>query len=385
MPVVGRRRLAVLGCLALVAAMTACGGTPPSDPSGGLAIVLGGRANMPPAAVHGVARQVSSDAVDTRSPVSVVVADGAPFVLEDATLLRGAGAADDVDRRRAAFRSVLASAAAKSPESDLLGALALAARAVQPTPGRHTILVVDSGLSTAGALDFRRPGLLDADPADLAGSLQAEGVLPDLGGVHVIFQGLGDTAAPQPPLDPVAREQLIDLWTAIALAGGALDVNIERTPLEGEPPAGRPAVSVVGATGGFRCTGNDLVLDGGGVAFAADTAAFRDPAAASATLQPIADALRSAGVAATLTGTTADVGDAAGQRRLSQQRAEAVAALLVDLGVPTDKLRAVGLGSDFPGYVADHDAQGRLLPAAAALNRKVVVELSGAVRQDLCG
>jgi len=39
------------------------------------------------------------------------------------------------------------------------------------------------------------------------------------------------------------------------------------------------------------------------------------------------------------------------------------------LGVPAGSMTVVGLGSDFPGYVDDHDEQGNLAPAAAALNR----------------
>jgi outer membrane protein OmpA-like peptidoglycan-associated protein len=89
-------------------------------------------------------------------------------------------------------------------------------------------------------------------------------------------------------------------------------------------------------------------------------------------------------VTATLTGTTADVGDKAGQVRLSEQRAQAVAALLAGLGVPAGRLTVTGRGSDFPGYVVDHDGSGNLLPAAAALNRKVMIELAGGSTSGVC-
>jgi outer membrane protein OmpA-like peptidoglycan-associated protein len=70
--------------------------------------------------------------------------------------------------------------------------------------------------------------------------------------------------------------------------------------------------------------------------------------------------------------------------RLSEQRAQAVAALLAGLGVPADRLTVVGRGSDFPGYVVDHDGSGHLLPAAAALNRKVMIELAGVSTSGIC-
>ncbi len=375
--------------LALAVSLTGCSETPPADPTGGLAVVVGARANMPPAELHGVAAQVLDNAVESQAFVSLVVADGAPYAL-DTHQLETTGADDDARRaseaaNRRALEEEIAAASARTPETDLLAALGLAAAEIAAAPGRHTLLVVDSGLSTAGAMDFRQSGLLDADPADLVASLEAAGALPDLSGVHVAFQGLGDTAAPQTDLGPAARAQLADLWTAVALAAGAVDVNVEMTPLEGEPVPGLPVVSVVGPGGGLTCTENTVVLDGGAVAFDADTAVFRDQVAATETLQPIADRMQQPGVTATLTGTTADVGDAEGQRRLSEQRAQAVADLLASLGVPAERMTVVGLGSDFPGYVQDRDEQGNLSPAAAALNRKVVIELAGAGTTVVCG
>jgi outer membrane protein OmpA-like peptidoglycan-associated protein len=374
---------------------TGCTAVLPSDPSGGLAIVLGARGNTPEAELLGMARQVALNAVDTRSPVSVVVADGAPFVVgADRSAPSGGAASDDapsgaraataeIDDRDALERAVT-TAAARSPESDLLGALGLAAQELDGAPGRPTLLVVDSGLSTTGALDFRRPGLLNADPDDLAESLAQSGQLPDLSGLHVVFQGLGETAPPQPALGAVAREKLVDTWTAITRAAGAMEVIIERGSSARAPSEDLPPVSVVGEAAGISCRENSLVLDGGDVSFLADSARFRDPAAASAVLEPIAQRIRSVGASAVLTGTTADVGNLQGQKQLSLQRAQAVADLLAALGVSEQRMSVEGLGSDFPGYVRDHDGQGDLLPAAAAMNRKVTISLSGSARTVLC-
>lgn len=383
-PSVRRRLLSAAGILAVAAAAAGCTAPVPADPTGGLAVVVGGRANMPPAAVSGVAGQEVTNAVITRAEVSVVVADGAPFVVADERLSGLSRDDSGSTERREVLESAISTATAATAETDLLTALELAAREVQDAPGRQTVLVVDSGLSTAGALDFRHKGMLDVAPADLVASLAAKGALPDLSGVHVIFQGLGDTAAPQPVLGAVVREHVIALWTAIALGAGALDVNVERAPLTGEPPTARPPVGVVGSGSGMSCAQNTVVLTGGDVAFEADRAVFQDDVAASETLRPIAESLKAAGVTATLTGTTARVGDADGQRRLSQQRAQAVADLLSGLGVPAQRLTVVGVGSEFPGYVRDHDGRGNLLPREAAMNRKVVISLSGTGSTTLC-
>jgi outer membrane protein OmpA-like peptidoglycan-associated protein len=392
MPIHDRSRwLSTAGALA-VATVTVAGCTAPvpSDPSGGVAIVLGARSNTPEPELLGVARQVALNAVDTRSPVSLVVADGEPFVVTadepDADgKTAGAAGKPEMDDRDA-LEDAVTSAAARSQESDLLGALGVAAKELDGAPGRPTLLVVDSGLSTTGALDFRKPGLLNADPADLAASVARSGDLPDLSGLHVVFQGLGETAPPQPSLGAVAREKLIDTWTAIAREAGALEVSIDRSSSDRSPDEDLPPVSVVGerTTGGISCEENSLVLDGGDVSFAADSARFRDPAAASDVLKPIAERIRDADATAVLTGTTADVGDVQGQKRLSLQRAQAVADLLARLGVPEQRMTVEGLGSDFPGYVRDHDGKGNLLPAPAAMNRKVVISLSGSGRAVLC-
>ena len=382
---VRRPVMAVAGSLAVTVLAAGCAAPVPAEPTGGLAVVVGGRANMPTAAVSGIAGQVVTNAITTRAEVSVVVADGSPFVLEDERISGlhrdDSGSAE----RRDSLRGAITAATAATPETDLLGALHVASTEIKDAPGRHTVLVVDSGLSTTGGLDFRHKGMLDAHPADLVASLQADGLLPNLSGVHVVFQGLGDAAEPQPPLGAVAREHLIDLWTGIALGAGALEVNIERAALTGDAPAGRPPVSVVGSGGGITCIQNSVVLTGGDVAFEADSAVFQDAVAASETLRPIADRIKAAAVTARLAGMTANVGDAEGQRRLSEQRARAVGRLLIELGVPAERLTVVGLGSDFPGYVPDRDAAGQLLPAAAAQNRRVTIQLSGAGTSVICG
>ena len=380
-------RLAVAsGALAVAVGLTGC--AEPAAPTGGLALVVGARSNMPVVSVGGAAAAALEGAVGAQSDLSLLVAAGAPFEL-DAWSLEVSDEnpqAADADRaaHRARINQHLATAAARTPEVDLLTALELGARSVSSAGGGHTLVVVDSGLSTVAPLDFTGPGLLDADPAELAAALQAAGQLPDLTGVDVVFQGLGDTADPQPALGRAQRANLVAIWTAIVQAAGADGAQVEEAPLGGAAADGLPPVSVVPPGSSVQCTAGTVVLTGGDVAFAADSAAFADRAAAAATLEPIAAQMADGGLTATVTGTTARVGDLAGQRALSLQRAQAVADLLADLGVPAGALAVVGLGSEFPGYVPDSDAAGALVPAAAASNRKVVLDLAGASADVTC-
>src|SRR5262249_11813876 len=106
-------------------------------------------------------------------------------------------------------------------------------------------------------------------------------------------------------------------------------------------------------------------------------AVFRNPSAARATLQGLADQLRSGRQRVTLTGTTATDGTEQYRNTLSLQRAGAVRDVLISLGVAADRIAPpVGVGSHGPNHVNDLAADGSLLPGPAAHNRSVVVTLA---------
>jgi outer membrane protein OmpA-like peptidoglycan-associated protein len=380
-----RRFVAVAGSLVVMATMAGCADK--SEPTGGLAIVVGARSNMPAPSLSATANDALETAVLSQSYVSVVVADGEPFEVTGGSLLADDTNAQVQNRDREAnrqrVRATIAEAEAKTPETDLLRALDLAARAISGGPGAHTITVVDSGLSTVAPLDFTQEGLLDADPIELAASLEAAGQLPDLTGMDVVFQGLGDTAPPQEPIGRAQRTNLINIWQAIVKAAGG-HPEIEDAPLSGSANAGLPTVTAVSPGSGIVCTAGTVTLTGGDVAFQPDSADFVDADATAEVLRPIAEQMVEGQLTAAVTGTTAKVGDLAGQKELSRLRAQAVADALADLGVPTASLTVFGVGSEFTEYVEDHDDSGNLIPAAAAANRKVVIGLAGASADVTC-
>jgi outer membrane protein OmpA-like peptidoglycan-associated protein len=381
-----RRLTAVAGCAALAVGLAGCSSL--ADPTGGLAVVVGAHSNMPEPSLDGEARDVLGTAVEAQSYLAVVVADGDPFVPVKGplTITGKNGPSQDAsrDENRQNVDQALTDAAATTSETDLLSGLDLGARSIADAHGAHTIVVVDSGLSTVAPLDFTQPGMLDADPAELVAGLQAAGELPDLSGDEIVFQGLGDTADPQPDLSRGHRKNLIAIWTAIVEAAGAASVDVEPSPLSGDSAGGLPDVTVVPIPPVITCSAGTVTLTGGDVAFRPDSAEFLEATAAADVVRPVAQQLIDSGLTATVTGTTARVGDAAGQQRLSQERAQAVADLLIAAGVPADRLTVVGRGSDFPGYVQDRDAAGTLIPGAAAANRKVEIASAGAATDLAC-
>jgi outer membrane protein OmpA-like peptidoglycan-associated protein len=196
--------------------------------------------------------------------------------------------------------------------------------------------------------------------------------------------GLGDTAPPQARLSEAQREALIDIWTAIATKAGAASVEVVDTPLTEPPASGLPSVTVVPAGPAepvavpTAATGKlpDVTLTERSVAFLPNRDVYRDPDDVVRTLQPLSRVIISQNLKVTLTGTTADVGTPAGRKDLSLKRADAVRKTLVTLGVPASAITTRSVGSDWPGYVPDHDARGHLIPDKAARNRSVIVSMA---------
>jgi outer membrane protein OmpA-like peptidoglycan-associated protein len=317
-------------------------------------------------------------ASDLGSPATVIVADGSPSASAPVSLkARNNNPLYKTDQVNQ-LNHLIDNTRARTPEVDLLGALALAGRSVADATGPRTIIVIDSGLQTTGALRFQDQdgALLDSNPSEVVDLLRRTQQLPDLTGTRVVFTGLGDTAAPQRTLPQPARAVLVDLWTSIVkAAGGRVEIKQQPLPstrtLQGLPPVAVVPVAV-------RSIGPlppVTVLRDGTVGFLPDRAVFRDPGQARQVLADYATEIRN-GKRAALTGTTASVGAPAGRLQLSGDRAAAVRDLLISLGAPADRITARGVGSDFPGYVPDHDAQGNLDPIRAAQNRQVIIELS---------
>ncbi len=262
---------------------------------------------------------------------------------------------------------------AQVPQADLLTALSLAAAATGPN---GNIILIDSGLQTVAPLAYQQGDLLMAQPSDIVAFLRQEKLLPDLKGRHVLLSGFGYTASPQPPLTIAQRANVINQWEAIIKAGGGC-VTADNAPNTAPETPGLPIVSVVTppATPAFNNCGTIVLSDSGTVGFVVGTATFRDPSAAQATLQQLADKLKQGSEHITLIGSTSSEGGDAVNYPLSRQRAEAVKSVLVSMGIPASRITTVGDGSHWPGRVNDIGPGGVLLPGPAEQNRVVIVEL----------
>ncbi|HEY6422361.1 MAG TPA: OmpA family protein [Pseudonocardiaceae bacterium] len=372
-----RMKLGLVLTLSLLT-LTCCGGNQASSAPGALAVIVGAHSNMAAPSLLEPIRAEIGTASELGSSATVIVDDGTPAAAAPVSLK----AANDnplyQQDQIKQLKNLIDKARADNPEVDLLAAINLAARSVTEAAGPRTIVVIDSGLQTTGALRFQdqNGALLNANPDEVVELLRRTKQLPDLTGMRVIFTGLGDTAAPQQPLPTPARAALVDLWTKVVAAAGGRP-EVKQAPLPGTRTLdGLPPVTVVPvAARSIGPVPSVTVLHDSTVGFVPGQAVFRDPDQARAVLADYAREIKN-GRRAMLTGTTASAGTVEYRLQLSQERANAVRDVLVGLDAPADRISTRGLGSDFPGYLPDQDRQGNLDPIRAAQNRQVIIELT---------
>jgi len=132
--------------------------------------------------------------------ISVIIADGVPRYVEITT-------ADGVpvhfeqdannniikDRRIDEYTGIVVdflqsdATRARSSEVDLLGAIKEAARMLHDVQNDEKyMLIMDTGISTTGRVDFTQFSLNDIDPAEFANMLsEIDGILPDLSDINI--------------------------------------------------------------------------------------------------------------------------------------------------------------------------------------------------------
>jgi outer membrane protein OmpA-like peptidoglycan-associated protein len=265
---------------------------------------------------------------------------------------------------------------AASRPFDLLAMIAQAVRVISH-PG--TLIVLSSGLSTAGGFDLRQVGW-GANPHAAAVALRRRGLLPNLAGWHVVFSGLGDTAGRQPAPPLPQRTELTRYWLALCQVAGAASCTVDAVTRPDPEPRSMTPVPVVkfpevtsfrGRHGRSRTT---VPAD----EFFAFNSAQLLPGA-NGILGPLAAKARGQHLQVTIVGyASPDGGTTTYNLALSAERAKAVQARLIALGLPARQIvKAVGLGTAGKPRSACYRS-GRLDEAVCGLLRRVVITLSTA-------
>lgn len=362
-----------------------------------LAVVLGNHSNAPQPNIALIEDDLYA-ACRSFGSVTFVCDDGDPYAVTVDIPEQEEGLSNAKYQRIASEQTeqLMAAAAgmtARTAQVDTLKAVQLGARAVTAAESRtgaplvRRMVLLDSCLTTTGALSLVGSSLSAIPAQETASKLLELGEIPDLSclSTPVAIYGLGDTAAPQVDLPAQDREGLAALWIAIFHAGGAEaevkdDLPLSTVPEEGALPevstvtVVRSAVDVTSAdqAAGLLEAGAVMSFDETSIAFSPGTADFLDTDAAGEALAYVSDYMTAHPEFRLLVcGTTACWGGEDYCRTLSRQRAEAVCGLLgrqVDPG----RLTAVGLGYGWaPFYTDDQRADGTLDPEAAARNRSV--------------
>jgi outer membrane protein OmpA-like peptidoglycan-associated protein len=377
-----RPRIAALPLLVVLTLglITGCGATPSHTPDK-IVVAVSATANEPEPVLAAGDQSLLYAAGHNSNAVAYVVSanSGQPASVELTPLLpdgqvewgprRSALIAQNVDQ----VQRLLGREAATGP-FDLLALITAAVRVTSPPA---TLLVVSSGLSTAGAFDLRQVGWA-ANPAEVAAELKHEGLLPSLADWSVVFSGLGETAGRQPPLPLPQQTTLTGYWLAICHAAGAASCATDDTTRPYPPPRSItpvpvvPVPAVVSVTGPHGATGISVPTE----EFFPFASAQLLPGA-DAILGPIAARARAGHLLVSITGyASPDGGTAAYNDALSQQRAQAVQARLLALGVPPGQITQVTGAGTAGTTLQTCYRDGQIDQAACAALRRVVILLT---------
>ena len=337
-------------------------------------------------------QEAASKVVSSYGYVSVICIDGDPHIVLEGSCDIDARykqadpqkLAQDASTRTASLLSGLQAVVADTPEVDILAAIRLAVRSLSSAPNNaeKVIIVLDPGLSTTGECDFRN-NLLAGDASAIAEELAAREAIPDLAGIQVVWQQMGDVDLPQESLSPKQINHLKSIWQAIIERGGGTLTLYDAPPLNDSDDTMLPEVSTVGlaveapivftkevvAESSFSFD-EPVFLREGQVQFVGDSDAFVEPAKALEVVTPIAELMAAdPELRLLLVGTTAGDGISDYALALSSSRAEAVKSTLVSLGVDDNRIVTLGMAGTDPWHIYNVGTQGEL----AAQNRKVVI------------
>lgn len=371
--------LSIVVCSVVGLTLSACDDSTNSGAnSGAIAIIASNRSNQQRFNLLSSEHIISAIDDHMGGTFYVISADGVPrlVVSIDSTSTRQ----DDTDKEDYEV-SVLAAmlTPAETPESDMLSALSLAASSLAHGSGDRTILVVDSGVSTAGAMAFQNTGLLEphADVDAMIERMHSAGTLPDLTGVTVRWFGLGSVEEPQPLLDTAAKNRLKSLWTKLIAAANG-EVVFDDAPMMkviGDDLPAVPEVTPV-PVGAFElgaAPSLEMSLPDTEVGFEADVDVLRNEEVAKSRIQEAAAQIRSSGVSEVrVTGCTSSWGTPEHRQDLSERRAEVVAGLLENNGVKVTSI--TGRGYECPHQVVDTNADGTPIEELMAVNRRVIIQ-----------
>ncbi len=336
--------------------------TPP--PSNSLAIVIGNTANSPKAELgKDVIDRISDtlmmhrgeDPEEFIDSISIIEADGEPFVVDlDTSKMKsisenGTQAKKNVAVNVAEIKKQVSEVVPKTSGANYLEAIVTAYDEVagmsDDETGSPNIIVIGSGLSDTGALNFATSGILtmsDEAKEDQILSDATEEYKDALKGANITFYGLGDVTAPQKKLTNPQRKALRDIYKKLVSGNmGARKPRIVTVSMTGESVENKYTVNPTDT----ECKNFDLTFDDSKLKFDGEATTFSNLGEANKSLGQVVqiyndnkDAIKQI----TIEGYTAHY--TSRHENLAGDRANAVRDYLIGKGLPSDKISAIGKG-----------------------------------------
>lgn len=240
---------------------------------------------------------------------------------------------------RASLRQA-AGEAARTPGTDVMGALSMGGQVLRDVRGPRKVVVATDGLSTTGCADLTHASLTDHRAIEPITRLCARDTAKggDLSGVAATLIGIGHPATDQPQPSTLQLDWLHSLWTALCEGTGAEPCEVSTDP-------------VAVADGAEKTTKDDPVITfpppehgvrqaDGSTRYQVDSQVLFDPNDATVsdegrrTLARIADEIAGAGPGViTVDGYTEAQAAPEANKYLAQARADAVSGFLAGLGI----------------------------------------------------
>ncbi|MCR5214661.1 MAG: OmpA family protein [Eubacterium sp.] len=344
--------------------------------------------------------------------VSAYIVDADPFIAINEDIKKPDVWIDNAKRKMIAEENELAilngltseDVIAKCDEVNTLQAISLSANSLKSSSAiQKQMYILDSGLSTAGVLDFAHQNIIDSDPEYIVEMLKEQHAIPDLSGIVIKWIGFGQTCGEQQTLTADYLYKLKSIWAAILEAGGAVvddntfnmgaleDIEIEYTlpyvtpvPVVVSPVSAQINDNEMADEAMTNNENSGLIDDKTIMAFREDTSVnfqpnsseFIDETLAANDLSPVVEYLKvSPDNKIYIAGMTATYGDSESCKTLSLERGNAVknSIMKADTSISEDQIRVLGLGyEDNPLRVQDV-INGQLVEEEAKKNRAVYV------------
>ena len=323
-------------------------------------------------------REAFEKAVAAEGFVAIVLADGNPQSVSTSVTLAEKQKVLRRNEINDAVTSVLSTDfTAQAEEADIFKAIVKANKELGKVPDDNELpnllIVVDSGISTDGAINFTEQTTRNAllDPSLLVAKLREEGELVQFSNIDkVLWYGMGYVCEPQGEPTEGTRKAMMGLYRAVFEAAGVELLGNDEVFKECEEAErdadDLPAVTVVempripvDVDGNPVLVGDNISLDEktSNLTFAVGSSEFTDAAKAQETLQVYIDQLLDfPALTAVIYGYTDTTGSTESNQALSERRAESVMRLFLDAGVKPEQLSTVGGGES---TMFDTDEQNR--------------------------